>query len=304
MKITPTATKTKVIIITKTKVHVCKFICSVFVLTWITNSILDAISPRHAKGRFGWVRRLMQGQTRQSVPPALAAVHQTQKTPRTNHGANRHLTPPTNEGPSRSYQKSKIPSIEADDEGEDTYIYDSDSQSYNTGAHSSSDHESNDNISTIPLKSITSAQSTKSPSILSDTHQDQNSINASTAETSITPSVQTAYFGNSLNPSTHLSVLQASGQDRDSESIVTLASSTRRIRRRSMETQSSTTGIPPASIMERLSVQQTAANSIYAMSIRTADRTSQVEPSQSSMYDFTDQTSSARSDYAIEVSAP
>ena len=48
-----------------------------------------------------------------------------------------------------------------------------------------------DNVSTTPLKSIVSSQSTKSPSILSgDAHNDQTLI-ASTAETSLAPSVQT-----------------------------------------------------------------------------------------------------------------
>lgn len=47
-------------------------------------------------------------------------------------------------------------------------------------------------------------------------------------------------------------------RERDSESIVTLASSSRRVRRRSIDTNCSMAGIPPASIMERLTVNPTA----------------------------------------------
>lgn len=92
-----------------------------------------------------------------------------------------------------------------------------------------------DNISTTPLKSIMSVQSTKSPSILSG---DMNSYNASTVETTVS----------------HQSppVITVDRAERDSESIVTLASSSRRTRRRSIDTNCSTAGIPPASIMERL----------------------------------------------------
>lgn len=134
-----------------------------------------------------------------------------------------------------------------------------------------------DNISTTPLKSIISAPSTKAPSVLSTDHnQDNNSYVASTVETSIAPSIHTTghnnyllYPGNaslqsSNNPNFNLSVNQGNDRDstreRDSESIVTLASSSRRTRRRSLDTNCSTAGIPPASIMERLSLNPTAAN--------------------------------------------
>lgn len=152
----------------------------------------------------------------------------------------------------------------------------------------------NDNISTIPLKSLTSA-STKSPSVLS-TNQDNNSYVASTAETSIAPSVHTTSVNHqALNP--HNSQLQLLAYDRDSESIVTLASSSRRTRRRSLETNSSTAGIPPASIMERLAIQPNAASSTYTASIHNAnDRTSiynaNMGASQSSVTDLNDQANS------------
>ncbi|EAZ63621.2 cell wall integrity and stress response component 2 [Scheffersomyces stipitis CBS 6054] len=269
---------------------------------------------RSAKGRFSWVRRLMQGQSRQAVAPSgLGAPRGNIYEPRSSRGLSGGSVAVAG-GSRKSRRAAAAISInagshlnEANENGEaddDTYTYDSDMQSFATEGRSSIGQRTSvsDNISTIPLKSITSAQSTKSPSILSDGVQDQNSINASTAETSITPSVQTTTHLSPSNYTTHLAVVP-NGQERDIESIVTLASSTRRIRRRSIDTNCSTAGIPPASIMERLSVQPTAANSTYAVSIKTNDRTSQTEPSQSSMYDFTDQTSSVRSDYGAEVSA-
>lgn len=158
----------------------------------------------------------------------------------------------------------------------------------------SENENDNDNISTIPLKSITST-STKSPSVLSN-NQDNNSYVASTAETSIAPSVHAnSVTYQTLNP--HNSQLQLLTYDRDSESIVTLASSSRRARRRSLETNSSTAGIPPASIMERLAIHPNAASSTYTASIHNAnDRTSiynaNMGASQSSVTDLNDQASS------------
>lgn len=151
----------------------------------------------------------------------------------------------------------------------------------NPDKRSTSDFSNGDNISTTPLKSIVSVQSTQSPSILSDNNQDQTSGVASTAETSLAPSVHTTATAFTPTPNT------IGYQERDSESIVTLASSSRRIRRRSIDTNCSTAGIPPASIMERLSTQPTAANSSYAVSIKTNDR---AEPSQSSTNDPGDLT--------------
>lgn len=178
--------------------------------------------------------------------------------------------------------------------------YDSDLNSNNTDGRSDVLTNNSDNISTTPLKSITSGQSTKSPSILSNINLDQTSLNASTAETSLAPSIFTTHY-TTVGPTTSSPATTANqaslhntlnAQDRDSESIVTLASSSRRVRRRSIDTNCSTAGIAPASIMERLSVQPNTANSTYAVSVRT----SQAEPSQSSLYDFTDQTSSVRSE--------
>lgn len=104
-----------------------------------------------------------------------------------------------------------------------------------------------DNVSTVPLKLVAShGSTTNTRSILSgDNHADSHSYVALTAETSLAPSAHV-----SLLPSIHTQPRA----ERDSESIVTLASSSRRIRRRSIDTNCSMAGIPPASIMERLTV--------------------------------------------------
>ncbi|KAL6449784.1 hypothetical protein SBY92_000685 [Candida maltosa Xu316] len=239
-------------------------------------------------------------------------------------GQNRAITAPSNHHPSATaVQRStasnrhsqtrnvkhtrdlKRQSSNSSDNDSDSLHTNDDDDDDDTSLDGASDINS-DNVSTTPLKSIISTQSTKSPSILSgDAHNDQNSLIASTAETSLAPSVHTptnytfaptitttnTSTSNNNSQSLNFNSASASGApDRDSESIVTLASSTRRIRRRSIDTNCSTAGIPPASIMERLSVQP--GNSNYANSIRTAnDRTSQIEGT--SHYD--DQGSSVKS---------
>lgn len=266
------------------------------------------------RNRFGWVRRLMQGQNRATIHPSppSTGVPNTRSvtsdsssssqvpdiTTRTTRLANsRHI---------RNSEDSQNQSVKSTDESDSL-------QNGGDGDENSLDAISDmhsDNVSTTPLKSIISTQSTKEPSILSgDANIDLTSLNASTAETSLAPSVNTptnytftptitngsalatpTSNGSNNNHNQTLNLNNSGVPDRDSESIVTLASSTRRIRRRSIDTNCSTAGIPPASIMERLSVQP--ANSNYATSIRTAnDRASQVEAA--SHYD--DQSSSVRS---------
>lgn len=139
-----------------------------------------------------------------------------------------------------------------------------------------------DNVSTRPVKSL-SPISTKAPSVLS-IQPDSSSFVPSTAETSIAPSVHTT--NQNLTPAI-INLQQHTTYDRDSESIVTLASSTRRFNRRSLDTNSSVAGIPPASILERLSTQN-AANSIYAPSIQNSNYTERT-----SMYNA--QTAASRS---------
>ncbi|EGW33765.1 uncharacterized protein SPAPADRAFT_59126 [Spathaspora passalidarum NRRL Y-27907] len=261
------------------------------------------------RNRFRWVRRLMQGQNRVHHVN-LANQHDSnsqrpQTTSSDTHMRNTHAPRTrTRRSASDSATKSSEDNqgINSDEEGNaDLTIRDFTSpDDRSIGALSD---QISDNISTIPLKSIISSQSTKSASIISDNQHDQTSLIASTAETSLAPSSNTNYtfapnnntgagtptgitFGNTL------SVASPIGLDRDSESIVTLASSSRRIRRRSIDTNCSTTAIPPASIMERLSVQPTVGNSsTYATSVRTSDRTSQFDASQH----YDDQSSSVKS---------
>lgn len=117
-----------------------------------------------------------------------------------------------------------------------------------------------DNVSTVPLKLIVSRSSTTNPlSILSgEQQQDNSSYVASTAETSLAPSVHVPLLpglhGALSSGRTERDSIRDRERDRDSELIVTLASLSRRIRRRSIDTNCSLAGIPPASIMERLSV--------------------------------------------------
>lgn len=190
----------------------------------------DLHDKRH-KQRFGWVKRLMNNR---------------------NHGGDLHKYP--SDAIPRAQRDADVAS---NDSGADSAA--------GSAVDSAADSDMvADNISTIPLKSIALAPSTTSPSVLSD--KDGSSYMASTAETSIAPlpSPQTTSFAAASAAS-----MVPTPQDRDSESIVTLASSLRRTRRRSLDTNSSTTGIAPASIMERLTVHPAAsayAPSAYATS--------------------------------------
>lgn len=188
------------------------------------------INDKRHKQRFGWVKRLMNNKNHNGE----LAKYSQQGLPRDPHESDSSSDFP------RSVAESAV----------------------------DSDHANSDNISTIPLKSITSIPSTKSPSVLSD--KDNNSYMASTEETSIAPSGHTAGLPSPQTtahtaPTSAASASNTPLNDRDQESIVTLASSSRRVRRRSLDTNSSTTGIAPASIMERLTVHPTAA-SAYAPS--------------------------------------
>lgn len=244
------------------------------------------IDRRHPRGRFSWVRRLMQGQTRQGngliTPhdandrniPYNRGYYRTNPGNRKSKPKKRTNTKKGNQNHEEdSHEKAPKNHSEPDPENSNTDSdsdgnsnnntdtdLDLDSHEVRSGSYNSDQvTESSDNISTTPLKSIVSLPSTKSPSVLSDNNHDTQSYNASTAETSITASSH-------LNPIINRDSLPPPTGDRDSESIVTLASSSRRIRRRSLETNSSTVGIPPASIMERIFTQPNANNSAYATS--------------------------------------
>ncbi|KAG7193777.1 uncharacterized protein KQ657_000469 [Scheffersomyces spartinae] len=144
----------------------------------------------------------------------------------------------------------------------------------------SNDIES-DNVSTIPLKSITlgTSTATREPSILSNNHRSGlpnghyiHYSHQSTAATIVTAATSTStaasmtqglgidlfsgHEPSTTAPSimTNTLIVPSVHSPMDTESIITLASSSRRMRRRSIDTNCSTNGIPPASIFERLSV--------------------------------------------------
>lgn len=208
------------------------------------------VDDKRAKNRFGWVKRLMQGQGG-----------------RTTGAHERPLKRTPAETPSLRFADDDD-SVQSDDTATRGSLH---SNTTTTALYM-------DNASTTPLKSITSTPLTKSPSVLSGGAHDNTLFVASTVDTSITPTVtqsgshqgaapSMAPPGSHAHQATNPSGAASGGGDRDSESIVTLASSSRRLRRRSLDTNCSTAGIPPASIMERLSVNPTAANSNYAVSI-------------------------------------
>ncbi|OBA24112.1 hypothetical protein METBIDRAFT_34303, partial [Metschnikowia bicuspidata var. bicuspidata NRRL YB-4993] len=179
---------------------------------------------RHTRSRFNWVRRLVQGQNR-GLPTGM----RTPPYEPTAAADGRPQIPHAEDGQAR--RSPRTADFASDDESMSVHL---------------------DNLSTTPLKLITShTLTTNPPSVLSADNQqpDSGSMAALTAETSLSPSTHV-----SLSPSVrgYNRDREAAG-NRDSESIVTLASSTRRVRRRSIDTNCSMAGIPPASIMERLS---------------------------------------------------
>lgn len=176
---------------------------------------------RNTRGRFGWVRRLVQGQNKPETPYMQSSRRDL---------IHNNSTVGGNLAASHVSQRTT-------DYSDDDCIS---AQSIN--------------VSTAPLKLIVSRGSTSaSPSVLSgDNNHDNNSIVASTAETSIYPSTHV-----SLAPSLYGLVRIDRERERDSELIVTLASSSHRLRRRSIDTNCSLAGIPPASIIERLTVHPT-----------------------------------------------
>ncbi|CAN3364952.1 hypothetical protein DICA3_E20494 [Diutina catenulata] len=261
---------------------------------------------RHTKQRFGWVKRLMQGQARtphapphpptttkrgKAAPNDTIAPSALSQAVITADGDNINQAPTQDSAYTTRQHESRADDCSSsgsdDDDHSRSHSMDGDSErdrNYSDRFPSSNDsnyrrHSRNeaqsehsemgtiqsDNISTIPLKSIISVPSTKSPSILSDPNMqgDQSSYNASTTETSLAPSSIV------LQSPQNTALLAASRNDdnRDNESVVTLASSTRRIRRRSIDTNCSTAGIPPASIMERLTGQPGSGGVTYARSV-------------------------------------
>ncbi|ODQ79885.1 hypothetical protein BABINDRAFT_161558 [Babjeviella inositovora NRRL Y-12698] len=201
--------------------------------------------PGHAngrtRGRFSWVRRLVMGPTRPTGSQYTGAA-------RAKEGAG--LSVPVNNlrDPSATRQNRFLPT---GSEGNESLDLNSIITGETYGTPNLNLHM-NDNVSTMPLKSLSSLSTTKS-SVLGG---DSTNVDSATMATSITPSTPIT-----MNPS-HSLVSPVSDQtpnhltanpNNDAASIVTLASSTRvRGRGRSMEsTNALTVGIPPASILER-----------------------------------------------------
>lgn len=253
---------------------------------------MDIVNPcppdkRHAtRNRFGWVKRLMQGQTRtQAIPIAEPNLRTSATTPIKQRQSQNHQQKAIRDNQTKSKRfaadgtiRERANSDPLSNDPDDNFDLTIRQVASNGSSRDGINDQTSDNLSTIPLKSIMSTQSTKSPSILSQSHNDQQSMDASTTETSLAPSIQAAPHYTFVPNNAHSNVILTNSSafhDRDSESIVTLASSSRRIRRRSIDTSSSTTGIPPASIIERLGVHP--ASSTYATSVRTGDRLSHID---------------------------
>lgn len=329
---------------------------------------------RQPKGRFSWVKRLMQN--RQGIPtnnnlrqvnhnqhnnqtknhtksPSLVKKKVDNFSEKHHHHLHHHHQPPNHDQDHDDHhQLYSDSSNDSDDNNTNSSMKNNNTPSINTQTHLRTENsktltgsgvniderlnnndlnsiDSNyttDNISTIPLKSIVSTQSTKSPSILSES-QDQTSFNASTTETSIATSLNNNYNinnqnNNNNNNNVHNNInnnninnnnitqqlnvninnaipyqnqlLPHHVVDRDTESVVTLASSTRRVRRRSIDTNCSTTGIAPASIMERLPIHPNTSS--YTPSIRTSEPASQMDHEDSNDLQSEDQKSSIKSE--------
>ncbi|GEQ70055.1 hypothetical protein JCM33374_g3731 [Metschnikowia sp. JCM 33374] len=219
--------------------------------TTTTEEDIHLQDKRQVRGRFSWVKRLVQGQNK-SLATGIR-------------------TPP--------YEPTvdlKVYGPQSDDNSTRKSI-----KSVDFASDDESISAQSDNISTTPLKSITSHTSTTNPpSVLSgENHHDNASFVASTTETSLSPSTHVSLSPSirgqnreSINNSANTRDRERERErerdnrdrdrerERDSESIITLASSTRRVRRRSIDTNCSMAGIPPASIMERLSVHPVAAS--------------------------------------------
>lgn len=184
------------------------------------------------KQRFGWVKRLVQGQGRQGpsalVGKSLAGL-----------------------GLSHSY----VVTLAGHSSDDDSTLLASLERSHleQLEIHTIM----LDNVLTIPLKLVISVQLTKLPLILLDPHgTDQSLFNPLTTETLIAALLIVVHLPQTT---VHTGITERFAatnlrEDRDAESVVTLALLTRRIRRRSIDTNCLTAGIPPASIMERLTV--------------------------------------------------
>ena len=218
---------------------------------------------RPSRKKFSWVRRLMQGQTRNQNEEGINddQEHMTEKKNGVKFAQSPRTTPKRENGDAYTYNR---------EEEDAEYANDNESSGYTSSGNESNGYASlnphldaSDNVSTAPLKSVTSA-STKTTSLLSNNPELHS--NSASIETSIPSGAN----GSTPQTSTVASPpCQQSINERDSDSVITLASSSRRGRRRSCETSSSTAAIPPSSIMERLAVHPNASAS-YANSVQNS----------------------------------
>lgn len=183
---------------------------------------------RHPRSRFSWVKRLVQGQNR-TMPGTIRNAPYERTIDQTLARRKLRL-----EDALRRSLKSVEFETEPDDNESGVLLY-SDAIS--------------DNVSTKPLKLIVSVASTNnSPSILSGEHaQDNNLYVALTGETLLAPSHVTGRTDRERERDR-----ERDRDQRDSELIITLASLSRRVRRRSIDTNCLMAGIAPASIMEQI----------------------------------------------------
>lgn len=217
---------------------------------------------RPSRKKFSWVRRLMQGQARNQNDDETSGE---QNDPERRNGGVKFVQSPR-AGAERKERDSYLHDTEenangqADESDMESSGYTSSGNESNVYAALSPHVDGSDNVSTTPLKSVTSA-STKTTSLLSNNPELHS--NAASVETSIPSAI------NGILQSAPGHALQQSLNERDSDSVITLASSSRRARRRSCETSSSTAAIPPSSIMERLAVHPNASAS-YANSVQNS----------------------------------
>ena len=218
---------------------------------------------RPSRKKFSWVRRLMQGQTRNQNEEGIKDEQElmAEKKNGVKFAQSPRAAEKRKNGDAYTYGR---------EENDLDYVNDNESSGYTSSGNESNGYASlnpnldaSDNVSTTPLKSVTSA-STKTTSLLSNNPELHS--NAASVETSIPSAVNGMV---QTTPAVASPPCQQSINERDSDSVITLASSSRRLRRRSCETSSSTTAIPPSSIMERLAVHPNASTS-YANSVQNS----------------------------------
>ncbi|KAG7783431.1 hypothetical protein KL910_000051 [Ogataea haglerorum] len=207
-------------------------------------------------GRFSWVKRLMNN--------------------------NKPIAPQAYQGSSRATRKTEpvkqesipVTGIKTPDE---------------RNSFCSTEASTGDNVSTRPILSNSSDDSDNEDDEIDSSYKDYDPSVKSTAMTSIAPTALTSasssvpsnmiivpggsstqghgtsilsYTG-SITP-TAVSFSHQTAHGADSSSVITIASSTRNRRRRSIDTNASTSAIPPASIFERIITANTSTSKLPA----------------------------------------